>query len=68
MVIAARPVEELVRSETDAWWGDTEVELPPALRDRQWRSQIVRRDLGPVAEYIGVAAALGHLPSDVLVG
>ena len=67
VVIAARPVDELARAKADAWWGDTVVELPPSLRGRHWRSDIVRRDFGRFEEYIPVAAALRHLPGDVLV-
>jgi (1->4)-alpha-D-glucan 1-alpha-D-glucosylmutase len=67
LVIVARPVEQLIRAEPEAWWGDTMIELPPALRDRDWRSEIVRRDFGRAGEYIPVAAALRHLPGAVLV-
>ena len=67
VVIAARPTEGLVRAAPAAWWGDTAIELPPTLHDRHWRSEIVRRDFGRAAEYIEVAAALRHLPSDVFV-
>jgi (1->4)-alpha-D-glucan 1-alpha-D-glucosylmutase len=67
LVIAARPVEALLRATPASWWGDTAVEVPPALRNRHWRSEVVRRDFGSAAEYIEVAGALSHLPSDVLV-
>jgi len=67
VVIAARPVEALLRETPASWWGDTAVEVPPALRNRHWRSEVVRRDFGSAAEYIEVAGALSHLPSDVLV-
>lgn len=67
LVIVARPVEQFVRAETAAWWGDTMIELPPPLRDREWRSEIVRRDFGRAGEYIPVSAALRDLPGAVLV-
>ena len=67
VVIAARPAEELVRSAPAAWWADTLVELPSSLRDRRWRSEIVRGDFSPTSGYIEVAAVLGHLPTAVLV-
>jgi (1->4)-alpha-D-glucan 1-alpha-D-glucosylmutase len=66
IVIAARPAEALIRSAPAAWWADTSIELPSSLRDRHWRSQIVRGDFGRASGYIEVAAALGHLPSAVL--
>lgn len=67
VVVVARPVEASVRESREAWWGDTAVELPRALHGLHWRDEILRRDFGPAAEYIAVAAALRHLPSAVLV-
>jgi len=66
LVIASRPVEALFHS-PESWWGDTAIAVPSALRNRRWRSEIVRRDFGSAGEYIEVAGALRHLPSDVLV-
>jgi (1->4)-alpha-D-glucan 1-alpha-D-glucosylmutase len=66
VVVAARPVEALVREAPAAWWADTVVDLPRSLRDRRWRSIVVQRDFGRVPEYIEAAAALAHLPCAVL--
>jgi (1->4)-alpha-D-glucan 1-alpha-D-glucosylmutase len=67
VVIAARPTEALVRPGAAAWWADTTVELPPALRNRAWHSIILPDGLRPEGDKIEVAAVLRHLPSVVLV-
>lgn len=67
VVIAARSANAQPRESRASWWGDTVARLPETLHGRHWRDVIVRRDFGPAAEYIEVAAALRYLPSAVLV-
>jgi (1->4)-alpha-D-glucan 1-alpha-D-glucosylmutase len=67
LVIAARPTEALVRPGAAAWWADTTVELPSALRGGEWRSIILPHRAYLEGDKIEVAAVLRHLPSAVLV-